>query len=103
LGNWATGASYIKINDYEYNNSKSFIDSALYDKVIHTHGEHGCVFKEKVYPVKKAEVRDTSGAGDSFMAALVVKYLKTRDIEKSIYFANKCASGVVRKKGVTVI
>jgi len=103
LGPWANDAAYIKINDYEYNNSKQYIDSALRDKVIHTHGEHGCIFREKKYPVKKVEVRDTSGAGDSFISGLVVDYLKTNDIEKSIMFANKCASTVVTKKGVAVI
>ena len=37
------------------------------------------------------------------MAGLVVKYFETKNIEESIEFANKCASKVVRQKGVTVL
>jgi sugar/nucleoside kinase (ribokinase family) len=57
-----------------------------------------------MYPVvNKAEVKDTSGAGDSFMAALCIKFLETKDIYESIKFANSCASEVVRHRGVTTI
>lgn len=105
LGEWATNATYIKINDYEYQRSKSFINNnaLMLNKLIHTQGSGGCVYKGKKYRVKKIEVRDTSGAGDSFMAALAVKFLLTQDIEKSIRFANKCASQVVTQRGVTII
>jgi len=37
------------------------------------------------------------------LAALVVEYLRTEDIRKSIQFANKCAAWVVTQKGVTVV
>jgi sugar/nucleoside kinase (ribokinase family) len=37
------------------------------------------------------------------MAAFVSKFLESEDVCASIEFANKCASGVVRKRGVTVI
>jgi len=37
------------------------------------------------------------------MAALCVKYLKTKDIDQSIVFANECATEVVQKKGVNTI
>ena len=103
LGNWAKGASFIKINDYEYKNSEPYIDSELTDKIIHTHGGTGCTFRGKTYPVKKVDIRDTSGAGDSFMAALAVEYLRTENIEKSIRFANKRASQVVKQIGVGII
>ena len=103
LGPWASKAKYIKINDFEYKNSLKFITEELSDKIVHTRGADGCGFRGTTYPVKRAEVKDASGAGDSFMAALVVKYLQTENIEESIRFANKCASGVVKKKGVAVI
>jgi len=103
LGGWANNADFIKINDYEFNRSKPFINSILRDKIIHTHGGSGCTFCNKTYPVKKISVRDTSGAGDSFMASLVVKYLQTENIEESLRFANQCASNVVKQRGVTVI
>jgi len=103
LGSWAAQAKYIKINDYEYKNSKPYLNEKLESKIIHTIGGDGCEFQGKRYSVIKAEVKDTSGAGDSFMAALCVKYLETENIEESIRFANKCASEVVKHRGVTVI
>ena len=103
LGPWAESAAYIKINDYEYNNSKPYLTDQLEKKIIHTMGSKGCEYKGKVFPVEAREVRDTSGAGDSFMAALVVNYLKDNDIEESIVYANKMASEVVQHRGVGVI
>lgn len=104
LGDWAEKAKFIKINNYEYERSKPYISGAVADKIIHTKGDQGCIFKGKLYPVaQKVEVKDTSGAGDSFFAALIVKYTETGDIEKAIDFANECASQVVQHKGVSVI
>jgi sugar/nucleoside kinase (ribokinase family) len=103
LGNWIKNCKYIKINDYEFNNSKNFITSEFSDKIIHTIGGDGCEFNGKQYKVNRVEVKDTSGAGDSFMSGLVIEFLKSGDIEKSIIFANKCASEVVKHRGVTII
>ena len=103
LGDWASAARYIKINDYEYNNSKPYLTPALENKIIHTMGGLGCEFQAKRYPVDKVEVKDTSGAGDSFMAALCVKFIETQDIHESIKFANLCACEVVKHRGVTTI
>lgn len=103
LGDWAGSCTYIKINNFEYERSLPFIGTELVKKIIHTNGEHGCIYNGKVYPVNKVEVRDSSGAGDAFLAALVVEYVKSEDIEKSIVFANKCASQVVQHRGVSVI
>ena len=52
------------------------------------------------YPVDTVDVFDLSGAGDTFHAALVKKYLETTDIDISIKYANRCASEVVQKRGV---
>ena len=103
LGKWAENATFIKINNYEYMNSKRYLTETLSQKIIHTRGQEGCDFQGKNYPVEKIEVRDTSGAGDSFMAALVVDFLKTTKIEDSIIAANDAASRVVRTRGVGVI
>jgi D-beta-D-heptose 7-phosphate kinase/D-beta-D-heptose 1-phosphate adenosyltransferase len=103
LGSWAEKAAYIKINDYEYKNSEANLTEILKDKIIHTMGAMGCEYQGEIFPVEPREVRDTSGAGDSFMAALVVKYLETRDIKTSIRYANKMASEVVQHRGVGVI
>jgi bifunctional ADP-heptose synthase (sugar kinase/adenylyltransferase) len=103
LGPWANSAKFIKINDFEYKNSKEQITDELKNKIIHTMGSDGCEYQGVKYSVKKAEVKDVSGAGDSFMAALVVKYFETRNIVESIKFANQCASKVVKQKGVSIL
>jgi sugar/nucleoside kinase (ribokinase family) len=61
------------------------------------------VYREKTYPVEKVEIKDTSGAGDTFLAALSIEYCKSNDIDKAIEFANKCATIVVQKQGVVTI
>jgi bifunctional ADP-heptose synthase (sugar kinase/adenylyltransferase) len=103
LGEWASKARFIKINDFEYKNSKDNISELLNSKIIHTVGEGGCNFQGKNFPVTRHEIRDTSGAGDSFMAALVVEFLKTQDIIVSIKSANVAASQVVQHRGVGII
>lgn len=103
LGDWAAGANYIKINDFEYKNSENLISKELRQKIIHTVGQFGCNFQGINYPVAKHEIRDTSGAGDSFMAALVVDYLITGDIISSLKSANLAASEIVKYRGVGVI
>ena len=103
LGDWVNNAKIIKINNYEYNRSLLSISPAIKDKIIHTIGSGGCIYKQKQYKLKnKYEIKDTSGCGDTFMAALVAKYSHTRNIYKSINYANMCASEVARHKGVTV-
>lgn len=103
LGTWANNCKFIKINDYEFERSRSSITSELEEKIIHTKGGDGCFFRGEHFRVKRVEVRDSSGAGDAFMAALAVKYLETKNILESIKFANLGASGVVSKKGVTLL
>lgn len=103
LGDWSINAKYIKINNYEYERSKKFINDNVKDKVIKTMGGEGCSYQDRVYPVKKMDVIDVSGAGDTFMASLCVKYTETNDIIESIEFANKCAAKVVKKRGTTTV
>lgn len=102
LGDWADSAKFIKINNYEFKKSEHKINDLLASKIICTRGDLGCTYQGKIYPVKKVNVIDVSGAGDSFMAGLVVEYLNSEDIEKSIRFANKCASTVVQYPGVNI-
>jgi bifunctional ADP-heptose synthase (sugar kinase/adenylyltransferase) len=105
LGAWAEQAKFIKINHTEYSNSGDVIknNSVLYSKIIHTMGLQGAYYRDKHYPVDVVEVKDVSGAGDSFLAGLVTEYIKTRDIEKGIIHGNQCATVVVQKPGVSVI
>lgn len=103
IKDFAKSAKYIKINDFEYQKSKPFLTPELESRIIHTDGENGCYFGGKQFEVDKVEVKDVSGAGDSFFAALTVHYSETQNIEDSIKFANSIASEVVKHKGVTTI
>jgi sugar/nucleoside kinase (ribokinase family) len=53
--------------------------------------------------VDRVEIKDTSGAGDTFLAGLVYEYMASGDIHKAMEFANRCATKVVQMKGVNVI
>jgi sugar/nucleoside kinase (ribokinase family) len=75
----------------------------ILNKTIRTNGPEGCYFQNRQYPVNKIEVKDSSGAGDTFFAGLISSYINTNNIEESINFANLCASKVVQEKGVTTI
>lgn len=105
LGNWCKHISYIKINYNEYLRSKTQIDSnvLLKEKTIITRGPNGCDWNGKNYPTKDVGVKDVAGAGDSFLAGLIFKYIQTSSIEESIEFANKCSTQVVQQKGVSII
>lgn len=100
LGSWAINATFVKLNKAEYNLNDRNKMINIMDKLIITCGGEGCLFNGKHYPVKQVEIMDVAGAGDTFLAGFVVSYLKNKDIEKSINFAQKCASYVVSKKGV---
>lgn len=73
------------------------------ETVIVTLGGDGCLFvdneHEKYYPAKKVECIDTTAAGDSFIAALVVALSENQNYEKAIEFAQKVSSLVVTRKG----
>ena len=103
LDTWSFNAKFIKINEYEYERSKSYVDTLGKGQVIKTLGGQGCEFNGKIYPVDKVEVLDVSGAGDTFMAALAHKYTRMNDIIKAINFANYCASQVVQMRGTSVL
>jgi len=96
--------SYIKINEWEWEQCKDTNYEDWREKLIVTMSERGAMFNGITYPVNNdIEVRDLSGAGDTFMAGLVISYLKTKDIERSIQYANECATKVVQKRGVVTI
>jgi len=105
LGSWCKYISYIKINYNEYLRSKTQIDTnvLLKEKTIITRGPNGCDWNGKNYPTKDVGVKDVAGAGDSFLAGLIFKYIQTRSIEESLEFANKCSTQVVQQKGVSII
>lgn len=104
LGDWCKKVSYIKINHVEYERTLHTIEKLdIRDKLIITRSQEGCEFQDTIYPVKKVEIKDVSGAGDTFISGLACEYIRTNQIEKAIVFAQDCASIVVQKKGVCTI
>ena len=103
IDNYAKDITFIKINDVEYRYSADFLNKDYLDRLIITRGPNGAEYEGKIYPVKKVDVRDTSGAGDTFLAGLVSNYLENYNIVEAIKFANKCSTQVVQKKGTAKI
>jgi len=89
---------YFKINEVEYKSARS-----LPSNLIVTLGDRGAMLKlpesETLFEIKPVEVNDVCGCGDTFLAALVTQYLLTKDIEKSIIFANAAAGITVQHRG----
>ena len=79
------------------------LDDTIDNKLIITMGSAGARYNGIIYPVPEVEIKDTSGAGDTFIASLAAKYVNTNSVEESIQYANECATKVVQKKGVSII
>jgi len=100
------GYTFVKMNEVEWERCQRY--GATYeewkDNLIVTMSERGCMYKEKRYSVDNSvEVRDLSGAGDTWMASFAWKYTQTKYVDESIEFANKNATLVVQKRGVSTI
>ena len=98
---WSRLFTFIKINEKEYlENGWKY----MCDNLIVTKAARGCSYKDKDYPIKHpSEVRDVSGAGDTFLAAFAYSYTLTKKIDSSIVFAQNCCQTVIRKKGVATV
>jgi len=109
LSGWALGVRFIKINQKEFERNQEWLLNSYVNNneghLIATNGKDGAIldFAERFPITKEHEVRDLSGAGDTFLAALVASYIKNDDICEAIEFANRCAAWVVSQKGVAVI
>jgi|TARA_R110000787_G_scaffold42216_1_gene103773 bifunctional ADP-heptose synthase (sugar kinase/adenylyltransferase) len=106
LGRWSEDCKWIKINEPEYNNTKKEIQERMYvyeDSLIVTLGSKGCKYKNKTYTVNEVEIKDLVGAGDTFLAGFVSRYLHTKNVDDALIFANECATIVVQQKGVNVV
>lgn len=113
IGEWVEDVDFIKINEKEYlaNVDASFMVNYR-NHLIVTEGKNGARWIHsdgynkfsKLFPIETEHpVRDLSGAGDTFLAALVADYIINDDISSAIKFANKCAAWVVTQKGVVVV
>jgi bifunctional ADP-heptose synthase (sugar kinase/adenylyltransferase) len=89
--------AWVKINELEYSNIKSECSG-----LIVTLGSKGATvpYHELHFPAPNVEVADVTGAGDTFLAALVFDYLKNKNISTAIPFAINAASITVQHNGV---
>ena len=100
LGPYCSGIKYIKINNYEFSKTETTITNDIEERLIVTLGSKGCFHRGHTYPVSEVEIKDVTGAGDTFMAALAVSYNHNPDINEAILYANECATQVVQRRGV---
>tara|TARA_B100001094_G_C18091457_1_gene750643 strand:- start:392 stop:1066 length:675 start_codon:yes stop_codon:yes gene_type:complete len=66
---------------------------------IVTMGANGALWNKKQFQVPVARTFDVTGAGDTFLAALVFYYVQLDSMEESIAFANKAAAIAVENPG----
>ena len=103
FGEWVNNASFIKINQPEYEKNKENL-LKYKGQLIVTLGEKGVKWNNLIYPPsRQAEVSDLSGAGDTFFASFIYHYLSHKSISKGISFAQDCSLEVIEKKGVVVV
>lgn len=94
----ALNGCYIKINSLEHSRA---ISQAHPQWLITTRGDQGAVWNGQTFPSESAgNVTDVCGAGDTFLSALVYKFLDTNSISDAIKFANKAAAITVQHVGV---
>ena len=106
IGHWAKNVTYIKINNKEYRSfdNKQFLTThRLLNKVIVTEGGGGCRIGTEWVNTRRVDVKDVTGAGDTFMAAGATKFLETNNIWEAMKFANECARTVVQQRGVVTL
>ncbi len=104
LGDWCKDITFIKINDNEFEKTRHMVGPDIESKMIMTMGSEGCRYAGVTYSVPSVEIKDPSGAGDTFVASLAYKYVESgHNMEKAIEFANKCATEVVQRRGVSTV
>lgn len=92
----------IKLNEYEYNLNKELVDK-FPNRFVITLGNKGVKFLNKIYPPSKIiQTYDVSGAGDTFLAALVSKLVDDINIYDAIAFAQECCNKVIQRRGTCV-
>ena len=92
----------IKLNEYEYKVNKELADRHK-KKFVVTLGSKGVMFLGKVYsPPKILQTYDVSGAGDTFLAAIVSELMYGQDMDNAIKFAQRCCNKVIQERGTCV-
>lgn len=93
------GNATIKVNKKEYSRLTHHHTGPL----IVTMGAQGAQYNGVMYPVGKVDIKDLSGAGDTFLAALAIYHTLGRSLEDSIRVANIAATIAVSKPKTSVV
>lgn len=98
------GATYITPNELELEAMKQQIEyEAIKHKIIVTRGSKGVEYYEgaqlQAIPSYPVEVRDTTGAGDTFNGVLAAMLTKQERIASAIHIANAAAGLSITKMG----
>jgi D-beta-D-heptose 7-phosphate kinase/D-beta-D-heptose 1-phosphate adenosyltransferase len=89
---------FFKINKKEYDLlDRKFMPHDT--NLIVTLGSNGCKWSGIHFQPRKVNVFDVCGAGDTFLSALVFEFIRTKNMQKSIDFANRAASISVENPG----
>lgn len=89
--------TFVKLNETEHKNNPDLSHPGL----IITLGSRGAWYDGKVIPQPNPQQTiDVSGAGDTFVAAFILEYSKSKDAKNAIVHANEAAAKVVSKRGV---
>ncbi len=71
--------------------------------IVVTLGKYGTIAyrgeKHFIHPAPDVRVKDTTGAGDAFLAGFLVSYLKTRSVQNALAQGTDLASRVIQKLG----
>lgn len=98
---WHKDNVFWKINRREYDLLDKTHDLFPLDShLIVTQGSNGVRWSGITFPSEKVKVYDVTGAGDTFLAALVAKFMETKDMQQSIDYANRAAAIAVQHPGV---
>jgi len=74
--------------------------SAQIPSMVVTMGEKGCVYADRqgekgVFPARKVQVKDTTGAGDAFSSGVVMGLTYGKSLEESVNIATRLAASVL--------
>lgn len=106
---WSNLKTCFYIEDFIHNNYFELIkirNILNVTNLIITAGADGCILvteKVRLFKAPTTKEVDVTGAGDSFLAALICRYKQTKNITKAVQYANLVASIAVSKKGTAYV
>lgn len=105
LNSWVKDLKFIKLNRVESKNNEVFIKENIWiqSKLIVTLDKDGCLHNGTYYTTRHVNIRDISGAGDTFISAFTYRYIITGSVTDAINFSNNASLEVIQKRGVSTL